>query len=73
MAFLAVNPKGTELLFCRKPTRREKNINGQIVRTWYPWANENDTVPNPCIAIPAGSIKELTGRDMTWENDPIRI
>lgn len=73
MAYLVINPSGTEFLFCRKPSRQEKNINGKVVKTWYPWADEHDAAPNPCITLPTGSIEELTGQKMTWDNEPIRI
>lgn len=73
MAFLVVNPNGKEIVFQRKPTRRDEVINKKRVTTWYPFSDIQDGAPNFFVVLPPGSIKKLIGREITWENEPIEI
>lgn len=73
MAFLVVNPNGKEIVFQRKPTRRDEVINKKKVTTWYPFSDIQDSAPNFFVVLPSGSIKKLIGREITWENEPIEI
>lgn len=73
MAFLVVNPDGKEVVFQRKPTRRDEIINRKRVTTWYPFSDIHDSAPNYFVVLPPGSIKKLTGREITWTMEPIEI
>lgn len=63
MAFLVVNKNGDELGFINKPERYKEK--GEWV------LSENDT--NDCYLLPVGTIKRATGKDLTWEDEPIEI
>lgn len=57
MAWLAVNKNETEVIFHSKPIRFEKY-----------WESNDDYVD-----LPSGSIEKLTGKQLTWEDEPIEI
>lgn len=63
--FLAVNPNGDEVLLDSFPIRYE----GQ-------WTDEridhfSIEEKNSAIIIPPGTIKKLTGKNISWDNEPI--
>lgn len=69
MAWLAVDKDGKEFLYLEKPERiihhnvfRPEEIDFEI------WASNNDN-----LELPKGSIQELTGRNITWNDEPIEI
>lgn len=62
MAWLAVDKDGTECLFTKKP---QKNIKDQM---WCVIA-----LNAACIELPEGSIKQLIGRDLTWDDKPVEL
>lgn len=63
MAFLAVNNNGDELGFIKKPERYKEK--GE-------WVLSEDDINN-CYILPVGTIKRATGKDLTWEDEPIEI
>lgn len=76
MAWIAVNKDGSETIFAFRPFRTDpnKSLNG----LWEPeyWTDEGvgrygneDTR----IVLPKGSIKKLTGKDLTWNDEPIEL
>lgn len=69
--FLAVNKNGDEVIFDNLPTRQ-----GEI------WTDERSAHDeeyfsvedhNSAIVLPKGTIHKLTGKYLTWENDPISL
>lgn len=70
MAWLAVNRDGTELITSGKPVRgwgcqwdfsKEISIEGELI---YMDAE---------IELPKGSIYKLTGKELTWDDEPIKL
>lgn len=66
MAWLAVDKDNTEIISSVLPLRTE-----------YGWecCSENcgGWVEDYSIELPKGSIKKLIGKDITWNDEPIRI
>jgi len=60
MAWLAVDANGTELIFSNTPER--------MTDIWLPGEIEPD-----CVELPTGSIKKLTGKVMTWDDEPFEL
>lgn len=65
MAWLAVDNSGDECIFQSKPHRSKG------YKTWdidY-WA----TYETDIIELPKGSIKKLIGRELTWDDEPVKL
>lgn len=62
-AYLAVEPNGNELIFSEPPCRIDKHSCG-----WF--CNSNTT---QCVSVPRGTIKKITGKTITWEDEPIKL
>jgi hypothetical protein len=89
MAWLAVDRDGTEKIMSGKPIRRNEIVSafwGLIKCLPSPyrksqrhkWASlwstdPNDPLPEGAIELPKGTIKILTGRDLTWKDEPIEL
>lgn len=71
MAWLAVNQDGYEGISMDKPTRSpgEYHYWESIQRYGY----HNTIYVNSLIPLPKGSIKKLIGRELTWEEEPVKI
>lgn len=66
ITYFAVDSDGTEVCFNEKPVRKHDHLD-----IWYvPEDIYNDT-NNVCL--PKGTIKKLTGKQLTWEDEPIAI
>ena len=64
MAWLAVNGDGSERIFREKPYR---NTDPHFGLCWVGgWLATY-------IKLPAGSIKKLIGRELSWNDEPIEI
>ena len=63
-AYLVVEPNGDELIFSELPHR----INAYSTCGWF--SNNIDT---QCVYIPHGTIKKITGKSITWEDEPIKL
>lgn len=59
MAWVAVDKDGHEFVFAGKPTR--------AISYW----NANSFWEE--VELPQGSIKKLTGRTLTWEDEPVEL
>lgn len=67
MAWLAVDKDGTEAIYDIKPIRGTNKIKNNE-EVW--------TLSRMCahyIVVPKGSIKKLTGKDLTWYDEPVKI
>lgn len=78
MAWLAVNPSGREYIFHNKPVR-VINKNNELYNHWcdeetYDYIRGMTTsAEDYSILLPKGTIKKITGKKITWENEPIKI
>ena len=62
MSWVAVDSYNKELIFFRKPRR----IYGF-------WVDANESSGDTEIPLPKGSIKKLIGRELTWEDEPVKL
>lgn len=75
MAWLAVNPSGSEYIFHNKPVR----IIGNIYSYWkdeitYDYIRGMTTSADDySIMLTKGTIEKIIGRKMTWEDEPIKL
>nr|DAY63278.1 MAG TPA: hypothetical protein [Caudoviricetes sp.] len=71
IVFLAVNKNGDEVILDNFPVRQG--------RVWTDERSAHDETyfspedHNSAIVLPKGTIHRLTGRYLTWENDPISL
>lgn len=65
MAWVAVNANGKEFLFEKKPYRSGCGE--------YGYWNHTYSGIGGCVLIPHGSIKKLTGRDLSWKDEPVEL
>lgn len=63
-AYLAVEPNGNELIFSESPRR----IDEYSTCGWF--CSNNST---QCVNVPRGTIKKITGKTITWEDEPIKL
>lgn len=61
MAYLAVDKDGTEALFLEKPVR---------INSLEQWAVD---YTSECIKLPAGSCETLLGKELTWNDEAVKI
>ena len=62
MAYLTVDLDGTEIVWDRRPHRN----------SFGSWEYDEK---NPCcfVELPNGTIKKITGEDMIFDDDPVKI
>ena len=72
MAYLAVQSWGDEVMFHNCPTRKE-NKYWQDDEVYWEIRGLTTCAQDYSIVLPKGTIKKLTGRDMTWEDEPINL
>ena len=66
MAFVAVNKDGSENIFTNKPDRS--------VAYWHDFISPNrTTLFNRMVILPKGSIKKLIGKDLTWNDERVKL
>ena len=63
-AYLAVEPNGNELIFSETPCR----IDEHSTCGWFCSSNSSQ-----CVSVPRGTIKKITGKTITWEDEPIKL
>lgn len=80
MAWVAVNKDNSETIFAFRPFRTDlyKSICKLIYKLWEPeyWSDEDSSEygnEDTGIILPKGSIKKLTGKDLTWNDEPIEL
>ncbi len=64
MAFLATDKDGSEWIFNNNPYR-------DLMRGIWRRTVRNDN--SSYIQLPAGSIRKLIGRELTWEDEPVEL
>lgn len=67
MSFVAVNKNGDENVFPGTPSRDNK------YGIWVYETSVESEIVDISVELPKGSIKALTGRDITWEDEPINL
>lgn len=67
MAWLAVNKDGTEAIYNIKPFRATYKTN-PIIEMWA-----LPSIGAHYIDLPKGLIKKLIGKDLTWNDEPVKI
>lgn len=67
MAWLAVDTNGSEAIYNTKPFRGVNKIK-PITEMWV-----LRTIGSHYIRLPKGSIKKLIGKDLTWDDEPVKI
>lgn len=69
MAWLAVDKNGKEYLYINKPERyTHYNVFNPNEIDFEIWASGGYN-----LKLNKGSIKELIGRELTWEDEPVEI
>ena len=63
-AYLAVEPNGNELIFSEPPRRFDE----YSTCGWFCSSNSSQYV-----YVPRGTIKKITGKTITWEDEPIKL
>lgn len=64
MAFLAVDADFTECIFKYKPYRQQEDLM---------WVAAVEDIQEVFIELPQGTIKKLTGRTLTWDDEPVEL
>lgn len=68
MAWLAVHKNGKEGIFKNKPTR------GEELDFWYDEQEDDAGVLYDTeIPLPKGLIKKLTGKTLSWNDEPVEL
>lgn len=72
MAYVAVQRWGDEVMFHNCPTRKEDKYwqDDEVYRE----IREHTTCAHDySIVLPKGTIKKLIDRDITWEDEPVKL
>lgn len=69
MAWLAVDKNGGELIFRFEPER--KLDTDYMARSYWGWYDLG--IDDWGLELPKGSIKKLIGRELTWDDDPVKL
>lgn len=67
MAWVAVDKNGEEAIYSTKPIRGTNEIKRNTEMWVLPSIGEH------YICLPKGSIKKLIGKDLTWNDEPVKI
>lgn len=63
-SWLVVNGEGNEFIYDSEPYRWDLDL----YHEW--WVGEDNSC---CIQLPKGTIKKIIGRDLRWEDDPVKL
>ena len=63
-AYLAVEPNGNELIISEPPHRFDE----YSTCGWFCSSNSSQ-----CVSVPRGTIKKITGKTITWADEPIKL
>lgn len=67
MCYLAIDPSGDEYIYLKEPVRQEvKDIKGNVVFEQWACAGKS-------MKLPQGSIKVLTGKNLGYSDEPVKI
>ena len=66
MAYLAVDKKGDEYIYEKKPLRSDMGY-------WKAIPSDYEDRDSDYLELPKGSIKKLIGRELTWEDDCVEL
>lgn len=72
MAYVAVHSWGEEYMFHNCPERTENRYWQDNIVYWeirgYTTCADDYSIP-----LPKGTIKKLIGKDLTWDDEPVKI
>ena len=71
IVFLAVNKNGDEVILDNLPVRQEEAWTDERSAHDEEYFSVEDH--NSAIVLPKGTIRRLTGKYLTWEDDPISL
>lgn len=66
MTYVAVDKRGEENVFSLNPIRRYGNV----------WGYSDKQINDVCaqiVPLPKGSIKHLIGRELKWQDEPVKL
>ena len=63
-AYLVVEPNGDELIFSEPPCKIDEFSRCE-------WFTDSNTAQY--VYVPRGTIKKITGKTITWEDEPIKL
>ena len=63
-SWLVVDGEGNEFIYDSESHRWDLDF----YHEW--WVGEDDSC---CIRLPKGTIKKIIGRDLRWEDDPVKL
>lgn len=66
MAYLAVDKDGGEAIYNHKPFRGINKVK-PVTEMWF-----LPKIGSHYIRLPKGSIKKLIGKDLTWNDEPVK-
>lgn len=72
MAYVAVNSWGCEKMFHNCPERTENRYWRDNIVYWE-IRGHTTCADDYSIVLPKGSIKKLIGKDLTWDDEPVKI
>lgn len=67
MAYVAVDEDGTEAVFEKKPFRGKKQWGTPS------WDVYDDNAFYDFVVLPKGTIKKIIGRELSWQEEPIKL
>ena len=80
MAWLAVDPDGSEWIFEEKPTRNnsKSTIDSEgLIKEFSAWESVTDwldaNIVTGYIRLKTGSIEKLLGYKLHWQNEPVEL
>lgn len=73
MAFLAIDKFGDEYIFRFKPDRDSCYWSDERLNKDCVGSNDTPYYHSSEIELPKGTIKVLTGKELTWDDEPIEI
>ncbi|MGL5730514.1 MAG: fructan hydrolase [Bacteroidales bacterium] len=68
MAWLAVNPDGSEFAFNDEPTNY---MYGSYTEFWHCQNKHGECLDE--VMLPKGTIEKIIGRELTWFDEPVEI
>ena len=73
MAWLAIDKFGDEYIFRHKPEKDRCYWSDEKLNMDCVGSNDEPYYRSSEIELPKGTIKLLTGKELTWEDEPIEI
>jgi hypothetical protein len=72
MAYVAVDSWGQEVMFHNCPERTENRYWRDNIVYWE-IRGHTTCADDYSITLPKGTIKKIIGKDLTWDDEPVKI